>query len=261
MNTKKAEATVPFWNLRYEFVRHLDGCFSIGGNGDKDCTCGAVAFLDGLDASCELLGKARKALQALSTPPKVGSGELDAAGVEDWRAEIKHPNNRLLFRRMVEKAGIDLETDDIASALKKVAALSAPVDHPEVVGDAVAHIVTDPKGRRRVTLADKYDPMSSAFWINGERPEGYSVTPLFTRALQPSDSPALEAGVTVTDAMVERALDEYLARLREYDRDFNSDEMTGEKWKAKYGTNLHSTGLGERWAMRAALSIPGGANG
>ena len=35
---------------RYEYVHHLHECPSIGGNGDKDCRCGAVAFLESLDA-------------------------------------------------------------------------------------------------------------------------------------------------------------------------------------------------------------------
>lgn len=29
-----------------EYIRHLDGCRAIGGNGDKDCNCGAVSMLD-----------------------------------------------------------------------------------------------------------------------------------------------------------------------------------------------------------------------
>lgn len=32
-----------------EYVRHLDGCPAIGGAGDDDCTCGAVAFLDKIE--------------------------------------------------------------------------------------------------------------------------------------------------------------------------------------------------------------------
>ncbi|MDK4720086.1 hypothetical protein PH552_12100 [Rhizobium sp. CNPSo 3968] len=46
-------------------------------------------------------------------------------------------------------------------------------------GGPVAHIVTQPNGKQRVTLATQYDPMASSFWVGGEMPKGYSVTPLY----------------------------------------------------------------------------------
>lgn len=46
-----------------------------------------------------------------------------APRLESWREEITHPNSRLLFKRMMERAGIVVGEDDIASALLKVAAL------------------------------------------------------------------------------------------------------------------------------------------
>lgn len=61
-------------------------------------------------------------------------------------------------------------------------------------------------------------------------------------------------GVEITEEMVERALNEYRLRVREYDTDFNRLDRTDEGfWQRKYGTNLHSTGLGEDRAMRLAL--------
>lgn len=58
----------------------------------------------------------------------------------------------------------------------------------------------------------------------------------------------------IPDKAVEAARVTYLAKVREYDRDFRGDDVRGAKWAEKYGTNLHSTSLGESWAMRAALS-------
>lgn len=79
----------------------------------------------------------------------------------------------------------------ILSAL--VATPKPKATHP----DAVAHIVTDPKGKRRVTLATQYDPMASAFWIDGEMPDGYSVTPLYAHPPKPeaTEGGAHEKGI------------------------------------------------------------------
>lgn len=41
---------IAYFDERYEFVHHIDGCPSIDGNGDKDCRCGAVAFLESITA-------------------------------------------------------------------------------------------------------------------------------------------------------------------------------------------------------------------
>ena len=46
---------------RAEYVSHRYGCPSIGGNGDTDCTCGAVEFLKWTDRVA--------ALEASATPP------------------------------------------------------------------------------------------------------------------------------------------------------------------------------------------------
>lgn len=60
-------------------------------------------------------------LAALQAPQEAG---------KIWRNEITHPNHRLLFKRMMEKAGITFDEDDIVSALSKVAALSQPETTP-----------------------------------------------------------------------------------------------------------------------------------
>lgn len=71
----------------------------------------------------------------------------------------------------------------------------------------------------------------------------------------PHPSSSVSAEVTVTDAHVEIALDEYRRRVREYDADFNRLDRSDEGfWERKYGTNLHSTGLGERRAMQFAIN-------
>lgn len=49
--------------------------------------------------------------------------KVEAEPVAGWRNEITHPNSRLLFRRMMEKASVIAEEDDITTALVKVAAL------------------------------------------------------------------------------------------------------------------------------------------
>ncbi|WP_343518072.1 hypothetical protein [Sphingomonas sp.] len=64
-----------------------------------------------------------------TTPSRDEEGSVLA----NWRDEIGHPNNRLLFKRMVEKAGIALGADDIASALAKVAALKTSTPETQTV--------------------------------------------------------------------------------------------------------------------------------
>jgi hypothetical protein len=68
------------------------------------------------------------------------------------------------------------------------------------------------------------------------------------------DNPPKEAEVTVTEEDVELARCVYLAKVEEYDHDFERVlSMPDGAWEQKYGTNMHSTSLGQRWAMRAAL--------
>jgi hypothetical protein len=73
--------------------------------------------------------------------------------------------------------------------------------------------------------------------------------PLYLAA-SPS-SPA--SGVRVSDGEIEAIHQVYLAKVREYDADFRRDDKPDDFWEKKYGTRLHSTGLGERWALRCAL--------
>lgn len=56
----------------------------------------------------------------------------------------------------------------------------------------------------------------------------------------------------LADNVVEAIHSVYLMKVREYDADFQRDKPDGF-WQEKYGTNLHSTGLGEQWALREAL--------
>lgn len=68
----------------------------------------------------------------------------------------------------------------------------------------------------------------------------------------------LESGAQTPDILddhVELARTTYLAKVREYDRDFRRDDKPEGFWQEKYGTNLHSTSLGEQWAMREALKV------
>jgi hypothetical protein len=58
----------------------------------------------------------------------------------------------------------------------------------------------------------------------------------------------------LTEVQVEIARTTYLAKVKEYDRDFEREDRPEGFWEKKYGTNLHATYLGERWAMKAALS-------
>lgn len=64
----------------------------------------------------------------------------------------------------------------------------------------------------------------------------------------------LACGLEVTDVMTEAALLEFRLRVREYDADFRRLDRSDEGfWEHKYGTRLHSTGLGEQRAMKMAL--------
>lgn len=71
----------------------------------------------------------------------------------------------------------------------ELSALSTPADI-----EPVAHIVTDPKGKRRVTLTTQHDPMASSFWIEGAMPEGYSVTPLYAAPVADSERVSVPEG-------------------------------------------------------------------
>ena len=64
-----------------------------------------------------------------------------------------------------------------------------------------------------------------------------------------------ETGVRrlLDDGVIEAIHSVYQMKVREYDADFRRDTPEGF-WQKKYGTNLHSTGLGERWALKEALS-------
>lgn len=118
-------------------TKMYDSALALAGDGakyaeppaiDQKALDAAIATTPFGDAARTAMGNAIRAyLAALGAQPvPVALGE--------WRDEITHPNNRLLFRRMVEKAGINLTADDIASALKKVASL-APAQ--AVPGDMV----------------------------------------------------------------------------------------------------------------------------
>jgi hypothetical protein len=56
----------------------------------------------------------------------------------------------------------------------------------------------------------------------------------------------------ISESGIEAALEIFRASIREYDRDFRVGLADGE-WERKYGTNLHSTGLGEAWAFQRAI--------
>lgn len=57
----------------------------------------------------------------------------------------------------------------------------------------------------------------------------------------------------ISDEIADAVREAYRRKVAEYDRDFRDPAMSGEPWKTKYGTNLHSTSLGEQWAMSQAL--------
>jgi len=101
------------------------------------------------------------------------------------------PERAIYFLERFKREEKMLGPNEKLALAYSIALLSTP--KPE----AVAHIVTDPKGRRRVTLATQYDPMASAFWINGEMPEGYSVTPLYAHPPKPeaTEGGAHEKGI------------------------------------------------------------------
>lgn len=57
----------------------------------------------------------------------------------------------------------------------------------------------------------------------------------------------------ISEEIADAVREAYRRKVAEYDRDFRDPAMSGEPWKTKYGTNLHSTSLGEQWAMSQAL--------
>ena len=59
----------------------------------------------------------------------------------------------------------------------------------------------------------------------------------------------------LSDDAVDLARYLYKTKVEEYDRDFHRENKPEGFWAEKYGTNLHSTSLGEQWAMRHALSV------
>lgn len=73
--------------------------------------------IDDVRAGLEAFARHRSSSTASSV-------DVDAPKLADYRSEITHPNNRLLFKRMAEAAGVDLGLDDIPTALRKVASLA-----------------------------------------------------------------------------------------------------------------------------------------
>ncbi|MER9912860.1 hypothetical protein NKJ71_19730 [Mesorhizobium sp. M0050] len=86
-------------------------------------------------------------------------------------------------------------------AARAVLALAAPVDHPEVVGETLAEV------EARVMQDYRWGNLTPLGVANHLRRGGFrfEIAQAKANALQPSDSSALEAGVAVTDAMVEAA--------------------------------------------------------
>jgi hypothetical protein len=72
---------------RYEYVHHLPDCPSVGGNGDEDCNCGAVAFLKSLDA---LAARPADAEHDIAVEAMVRCARV-AAGLETALAFISRP--------------------------------------------------------------------------------------------------------------------------------------------------------------------------
>ncbi|ESZ60514.1 hypothetical protein NL532_24345 [Mesorhizobium sp. C120A] len=141
----------------------------------------------------------------LPTPLKVGSGELDAAGVEaasDLR-NLRDRSDRYVFTQWLAGAyGAvpDEQNERLWQAWHQgraplLDALAAPVDHPEVVGVPVAYASQG----QMDALEDRPDDPGGVYIPLRKTPIGMFQLPLFA-ALLPSDSPALEAGVAWGDS-------------------------------------------------------------
>ena len=70
-----------------------------------------------------------------------------------------------------------------------------------------------------------------------------------------STAPAESGEPVITDGMIDAIHHVYQMKVMEYDADFRNSMLPEGAWEKKYGTFLHSTSLGEKWAMKQALSI------
>lgn len=66
-------------------------------------------------------------------------------------------------------------------------------------------------------------------------------------------APAESGAVAITDDLVDAIHFVYQMKVREYDADFRNDMLPEGAWEEKYGTNLHATSLGEKWALKQAM--------
>lgn len=166
----------------------------------------------------ELMREAASLLSK-STPPKVGSGELDAAGL---RSALKEAREEIVVA--IAFLGRDAGTNRIDKTIRSLidrlvkadqkaqAALAAPVDHPEVVGVKIKPLVWAGGEFRHEScgaLGGEYvirartdsvwtiDGWTETFGtIEAAKAAAQSDYESHIRpALQPSDSSALEAGV------------------------------------------------------------------
>lgn len=64
---------------------------------------------------------------------------------------------------------------------------------------------------------------------------------------------AFRTPTPVTEDVIEAVHFVYQLKVREYEADFRREDKPDDFWEKKYGTRLHSTSLGEKWALRTAL--------
>lgn len=74
-----------------------------------------------------------------------------------------------------------------------------------------------------------------------------------------SEGKRLSRDIVLSDDLVDLVRQTFKAKVEEYDRDFQTEGKPDGFWAGKYGTNLHATYLGERWAMTEALKALGHA--
>ncbi|MES0071853.1 hypothetical protein [Mesorhizobium sp. M0058] len=223
------------------------------------------------------------------TPPKVGSGELDAA------AKI----TKIIARTMAVAVGKnpDIEGDTYMvwarlamESASPYLALAAPVDHPEVVKTLswekypAEGSMTEGQNRRRNYVARALTPWGSAIflmendgvysfagwdalvgsYVDADDAKAFAQTHFnaaIRSALQPSDSPALEAGVAEAALQLVNAFSIYTL-----DDDEGIRLSTGGHTIAHYGEHSREgIALLKLEAhcreLRAALSIPAKESG
>lgn len=150
--------------------------------------------------------------------------DVEQSRLSDWRSEITHPNNRLLFRRMAEAAGIDLGLDDIPTALEKVAALASlsqtpatPMDELQRLGqefDGAVTIPTDhPLARSLRTSQKTLDEMArqeqaniAGYMALRDFPVGSTASPMVQEGLREAAQAVVDEAARMTMTMRRRKI-------------------------------------------------------